>query len=348
MSEKDIGPDKIGITSRRDVLKATAALGVGAIAVPAFSDNVRAEETPKEWSDVKNFTNYVDFTVTHSSGLRLYKSWLNDMGTRWEHQFVAAGQCVTEKNGEKQPDIFSNVMVLDESDSCLGSKPGMDAQTQAMYPQPDSSGNTDAEQLTLAVLELVADLAGNTAGVAVLTGTQLLDSLLSAFTSVSGTNPYTWEGAYSNQGGVSEAAHHWEFDITRETTCSSWTSSIMVRSQLGNSQINWDVGFGSGSVGASTSSVVPTGDKHQWGHPKNMSKEDRDHYGVQRVSPGQVRGIDLEANPQKQRFMIRSGNEDIMLRRSEIEQIRDEGPAWIATNPPVTAEASHTVVEQSR
>lgn len=340
--EKGEEPDKTGVTTRRDALKATAALGVGAIATPMISGSATAAEAPQEWEHTENYENYSGFNVTHSSGLRLEKSMILDDG--WQYDFVAAGHCVTAKDGDKEADIFSNVMIIDEQNSCLETYAGMDAQTKGMLPKPDGGDNTDAVDLSLDVLELVADAVGSTAGVAALTATQLLEGILNTFTDTSGGMPVKWEGSYSNQNGVSEAAHHWDF-IIKETQCSDWSPSMTITSKLGKSQIQWTITFSLSTVSAGTSSLQTTQDEPEWGHPSTMSKEERDHFGIRRISPDMVDDVNLEDNPEKQKFTVQIGNEEVMMRRSEIERIKEEGPAWIATNPPVAAEVSHTVVE---
>lgn len=337
--------DAIGITSRRDVLKAAIG-GTGVAALSKVLPHVRAATAPESWQRTREYQTITDKLLTQSSCLELNSTELTS--TYWDHLFYLDGHAVTTNlDGDtKEVDIFSQSMQVDEQDSCLGTFVGVDDQTNAMYPQPDESNEEEWFELLTTALETAADVLGRTVAATVLTATDLVQALLNAFTNVDGTMPVTWTGVYNDVGGVAEVNHHLGFHIHEQGTCSDFSDSMSVFSETGALRTVWDIGFSEGSVTASASPLPSMRDgRLEWGHPESMTEAEKAHFGVHRITRDHVAPIRMNEHPNERQFLVQVDGAPRKVTRNLVQHVKDTGPAYIATDPPVEVDARTEVVE---
>lgn len=324
----DGNKNSVGI-NRRTVLKSSAAAGLGALGIFG-APTAQAASAPHTWEATNQITTQTDKKVTLASAVHYQNSAI--FGTHWTHEFLLAGHGVSTDLDvtQKERDMNRNIMRITESDDCLTTLAAIDANGNRMYPKPDND-NGDAFGTVTAALSAAAGLLGSTVGSFVLAAPTLADGLLDAFTSTTDTTgKKEWIGLYDT---VDEVGHHLEFSVKEAGTCSSWTDHMTVESQAGYNNISWDIAFSTGDV-TTSSSVLSTEDSPEWGHPESMTKEERDHFGVTKVTASDLPLAKASSLSEGESLVTRVNSQPVKMNTEFIDGVLSSGSGYIATNAP--------------
>ncbi|WP_254547215.1 hypothetical protein [Halomarina pelagica] len=329
--------------SRRSLLQ---SLGVTSFATGAllYSPPVRAATAPHTWQETATANTVTDKLITLSSSIELKDTFLGS--THWNHEFHLAGHGVSTNlaGTRKERDMQRNVMAIDERDSDLTTLAAIDATGNRMYPKPDDDNGESWGTVTDA-LATAADALGRAVAANVLTAASLADGLLDAFTHTSSSMPKTWEGIYNDSGAKNEVGHHLDFDIHEDYASNDWTDNMSIYSQAGILQTRWDLGFTEGDIYA-TASLVGGTDRYEWGHPESMTPEEKEYFGVIKVTRADIRGLNVARNVVGGKIPVRVNGRDITMTPKSIQYVKDHGSTYIATNPPITVTAESSVIAE--
>lgn len=314
--------------------------------------SVLAGNAPKEWKTTSTAPSGTGGEVIHGSTLRMITSTYEPDQSRWEHEFDFANHGVAidgYDSTKKAADLSSSAMAIKDASSDLGVLAELSGDHIAMWPDENNT-NDWGEEATLA-LSAAATLTANAAAATVLTGQQIAERLL-AVSGEAGSN-FIFYRQTDYGGGTEECGQHLRF-IVQEYFCCGLYESVSIRSDVSTSQIDWNIGFTDGTVNASEQSLLGTGstfarsaksdEKGSWGNPYEMSPSERRQFGVRKIKRGHVKGV---GNPKATETVVISipksqgkGEEQVTINGKAVGIARDRGEVFIATNPPIEAEAT--------
>lgn len=315
--------------TRRRALKGFSSAVLGGTVLTVTSQNTEAGNTdPHTWREHGEYdTQYPAGTTHHVCSVLKLVSTRHVPGDEttdehWVHSFQVSNQvaAVETDSGDPIDNLRSQGVRIKNNDSenvpVLVSK---NEKNNSMAPESDNPNHTsEFVGILTGAASVAATWAGSLLGGFVLGGSALSSALGQFVYSLKMPDDYeeyVWDGGYS---GIKKGANQFVFDVHNYRTSTTSTPPVQISSHASQAYTGWNLHFAEDTVYISSLSEdtkeSPQEPRGPMGDPRQMSKSEKEKYGIQKVKQSE-----LETANNKQQV-----------------QTSDREWVYVAENPPVT------------
>lgn len=311
--------DGIRLT-RRTALKSLGGTALGALAFQNIVGTGAAsyETDPHSWEDTGRYDTFFPEGTTHivCSSLNLTDTYHipgdHSLGIEehWVHTFQAASQvsAVETSTGDPLEKLRSQGIRIKNNDTDkMSINPSVASADDALAPDPNNPDNPDGFLgVILGATTLATSLAKKTPLALFLTGADLsiaFGAVAYEITTPNDYKEYGWDGAYD---GISKGAHQATFEASSYYQSPADNPPIQISTHASQAYAGWDIQFQEDEVSVSSENQSGTM-RGPMGNPEEMSAEEKEEFGIKKVSRSEITHQDGELQAQT------SGDEKVYI-----------------------------------